>query len=374
MPILFHDYLDVPLLILAAVLLDRLLGELRRFHPLAGFGLLAHHAEKIFYGAASAIPAICYARGIAAVAALLVPFVLLAALAQRNDIFGTLFSVLVLYFAIAPRSLREHAERVANAFSAGDLPKARHQAGMLVSRDTRQLDEEGVARATVESVLENGNDAIFAALFWFVLAGAPGVVLYRLCNTLDAMWGYRNARYNCFGWAAARLDDVLNFIPARLTALSYALLGHTRSALHCWRQQAAAWESPNAGPVMAAGAGALRVRLGGAAIYHGELEQRPLLGCGMVAGAADIARAVRLVRHTLYAWLFVITLGALLLIWYEKFPPVRPDPSTSLRTKGLVEGHKSMASGSGQASTGSARTEFKGIRVGSIVAGWWRHA
>ena len=309
----FLGHSEVPLMILAAVLLDSLLGEPRRFHPLAGFGLLAHRAERIFYGAASAIPAMRYARGIAAVAVLLVPFVLLAALAQRNDIFGTLFSILVLYFAIAPRSLREHAECVANAFSAGDLPNARHQAGMLVSRDTRQLDEEGVARATVESVLENGNDAIFAALFWFVLAGVPGVVLYRLCNTLDAMWGYRNDRYNYFGWAAARLDDVLNFIPARLTALSYALLGHSRSAFHCWRQQAAAWSSPNAGPVMAAGAGALRVRLGGAAIYHGELEQRPLLGCGMVAGAADIARAMRLVRHTLYAWLMIITLVTLLV-------------------------------------------------------------
>ncbi|MFZ2303135.1 MAG: adenosylcobinamide-phosphate synthase CbiB [Gallionella sp.] len=296
---------------LCAVLLDRLLGEPRRFHPLAGFGQLARWGEKIFYGAADAVPTLCYARGIAAVAVLLIPFVLLAAIVQRSGIFGMLFSVVVLYFAIAPRSLREHAVRVADAFSAGDLPEARHRVSMLVSRDTSQLDEEGVARATVESVLENGNDAIFAALFWFVVAGAPGVVLYRLSNTLDAMWGYRNARYNYFGWAAARLDDVLNFIPARLTALSYALVGHTRSALYCWWQQAAMWESPNAGPVMASGAGALRVRLGGAAIYHGELEQRPLLGCGMAAGAADITRAVRLVQHTLYVWLAVVTLCAL---------------------------------------------------------------
>ncbi|MDO8466353.1 MAG: adenosylcobinamide-phosphate synthase CbiB [Gallionella sp.] len=310
---------------LCAVLLDRLLGEPRRFHPLAGFGQLARWVEKIFYGTSIPSPAGggglgwgSYIRGLLSVCVLLIPFVLFAAIAQRSEIFGALFSVMVLYFAIAPRSLREHAERVANAFSAGDLQEARYQVSMLVSRDTSQLDEEGVARATVESVLENGNDAIFAALFWFVVAGAPGVVLYRLSNTLDAMWGYRNDRYNYFGWAAARLDDVLNFIPARLTALSYALIGHTRSALHCWRQQAAAWESPNAGPVMAAGAGALRVRLGGAAIYHGELEQRPLLGCGMAAGAADIARAIGLVRHTLYVWLIVIALGALsVAVWQQ---------------------------------------------------------
>ena len=340
----FINHLAMPSMLLAAVLLDRWLGEPRRFHPLVGFGNLARRIENICYGAADAAPTAHYLRGIVAVCALLIPLVALATLLQQLAIFGTLFSIVLLYFAIAPRSLREHAERVANAFSAGDLPGTRRQVSYLVSRDTSQLDESGVARATVESVLENGNDAIFAALFWFVLAGAPGVLLYRLSNTLDAMWGYRNKRYNYFGWAAARLDDVLNFIPSRLTALSYALLGHTSSALRCWRQQAPAWDSPNAGPVMAAGAGALRVQLGGAAIYHGAVEQRPALGCGMAAGAADIARAVRLVQHTLYAWLIVITLGALLLSWYETSHPVRSDPSTSLRTKGIVEEHKSMAS------------------------------
>jgi adenosylcobinamide-phosphate synthase len=313
----FINHLAMPSMLLAAVLLDRWLGEPHRFHPLVGFGNLARRIERIFYGAADTAPATRYLRGIASVCVLLIPLVALAALLQQLAIFGTLFSIALLYFAIAPRSLREHAERVANAFYNGDLPGARRQVGYLVSRDTSQMDESGVARATVESVLENGNDAIFAALFWFALAGAPGVLLYRLSNTLDAMWGYRNARYNHFGWAAARLDDVLNFIPSRLTALSYALLGHTRSALRCWRQQAPAWDSPNAGPVMASGAGALRVQLGGAAIYHGELEQRPELGCGMDAGTPDIARAVQLVHHTLYAWLAVITLGALLIAGWQ---------------------------------------------------------
>lgn len=308
-----HD-LSTPLMVLAAVSLDRLLGEPRRFHPLAGFGWLARRVENMCYGAA---PAMRYLRGVLSVGVLLIPFAACAAWLEQSAIFGVPFSILVLYFAIAPRSLREHAGRVAQAFAQNDLPAARSAVGMMVSRDTAQLDEESVARATVESVLENGNDAIFAALFWFVLAGAPGVLLYRLSNTLDAMWGYRNERYNHFGWAAARLDDVLNFIPARLTALSYALAGHTRSALRCWRQQAPDWDSPNAGPVMAAGAGALCVKLGGAAIYHGKLEQRPALGCGMAAVAADIVRAVRLVRHTLYLWLVAIASGALLIAEWQ---------------------------------------------------------
>jgi adenosylcobinamide-phosphate synthase len=305
--------LNATLAMICAVLLDQMLGEPRRCHPLVGFGWLAGQAEEIFYAGVKAMPFTRYMQGIAATCVLLIPLVALAMLLQQTPIYGTLFSIVVLYFSIAPHSLREHAGRVSQALSAKDMPAARQAVGMMVSRDTLSLNESGVARATVESVLENGNDAIFAALFWFAVAGAPGVLLYRLSNTLDAMWGYRNARYNYFGWAAARLDDVLNFIPARLTALSYALLGHTRSALCCWRQQAAAWDSPNAGPVMASGAGALRVQLGGSAIYHGQMEQRPALGCGMAAGAADITRALRLVRHTLYLWLVVFTLGALLM-------------------------------------------------------------
>ncbi|KAF0206517.1 MAG: adenosylcobinamide-phosphate [Gallionellaceae bacterium] len=311
--------LNTALIMVASVLLDRLLGEPRRFHPLAGFGWLAQRVEKIFYAGTDAKPVARYLQGSAALCTLLIPLAALAALLQQSVIFGTLFSIVLLYFAIAPRSLSEHAVRVADAFYAGDLPAARQAVSMMVSRDITQLDEEGVARATVESVLENGNDAIFAALFWFAVAGAPGVLLYRLSNTLDAMWGYRNERYNYFGWTAARLDDVLNFIPARLTALSYALLGHTRSALNCWRDQAPLWDSPNAGPVMAAGAGALQVQLGGTAVYHGHVEKRPQLGCGKMAAAADIMRAVRLVQRTLYLWLSVVGLGALLMAGWRHY-------------------------------------------------------
>ena len=313
MRVFLHDQnlLTTPLLMLAAVLLDRWLGELQHWHPLVGFGWLARRVEQMLYS-------VSFVRGIAALCMVTLPFIALAAWLQSLEIVGMLCSVLLLYLAIAPRSLREHAECVSFACAANDLPAARTAVGMMVSRDTSQLNEEGVARATVESVLENGNDAIFSALFWFLVAGAPGVVLYRLSNTLDAMWGYRNARYNEFGWAAARLDDVLNFIPARLTALSYALLGHTRGALQCWHTQAKHWESPNAGPVMAAGAGALQVRLGGAAIYHGEISERPPLGCNAEVACGDIARAVQLVRRTLYVWLGVAVLGALLLAGWQR--------------------------------------------------------
>src|SRR5690606_36271342 len=146
--------------------------------------------------------------------------------------------IFLLYLAIGQRSLLEDGQAVASALRLGDLTAAHAAVARMVSRDTASLDEQGVARAACESVLENGNDALFATLFWFCLLGAPGAVLYRLANTLDAMWGYRTAELERFGWAAARIDDLLNYLPARLVALSYALLGNTWRALRCWQLQA----------------------------------------------------------------------------------------------------------------------------------------
>ncbi len=296
--------MGVGLTMLLAVGLDRLLGEPRRAHPLAGFGRLAAWVEGLAYGPATAGRWSRRLRGLLALAALLAPLVLLAT-ATRWLEWGWLLDAVILYLAIGHRSLAEHGRGVRRALEANDLAAARQRVGWMVSRDTAAMQPPDVAKAAVESVLENGNDAVFGALFWFAVAGAPGAVAYRLANTLDAMWGYRNARFFHFGWAAARLDDALNYVPARLTALSYALVGRIGPALACWRAQAPAWESPNAGPVMAAGAGALGLALGGGASYGGQWHERPALGAGRAATAADIGRAIDLVRRGVWLWLAV---------------------------------------------------------------------
>lgn len=298
------------ILMALAVLLDCLLGEARRAHPLVAFGRWASVCERHFYRDSIAAGALAWG---VAVLPWLGLCVLLMALLRDFPWLWAGSSVLLLYAVIGLKSLGEHALPVAEALEAGDLERARSAVAKLVSRDTGTLDAEGIARAASESVLENGADAVFAALFWFALLGAPGALLYRLANTLDAMWGYRNGRYLRFGRVAARADDVLNFIPARLTALSYAMLGQTRQALGCWRAQARHWKSPNAGPVMAAGAGAIGYQLGGAASYHGQMCARPVLGQGRVADAASIRTALRLVQHGTVLWLVIALLvqGAL---------------------------------------------------------------
>lgn len=306
----------VALAALAGVLLDRLFGEVPHWHPLVGFGRIATDIERRLNRKPAAL-AWSRITGLIAWAIAVLPFVLLAwwlvNTAREAPPWAMVeLDAVALYFAIGARSLHDHIAPIAAALRDADLPRARALASRIVSRDLHDANDEPIARAAVESALENGSDAVFAPLFWLVVAGAPGVVLYRLANTLDAMWGYRNARFTGFGWAAARIDDVLNWVPARLTAMSYALLGHTADALRCWRTQAPQWSSPNAGPVMAAGAGSLRVRLGGMARYEGVDEARPPLGTGEPATASDIARALMLVSRTLWLWLGMLGIAGVI--------------------------------------------------------------
>jgi len=299
--------MSVALACLAGVGLDAWLGELRHGHPLVAFGRLADRLERHYNGPDGRG---WRSHGVSAWCLAVLPLTLMAWLLSLLLGIGWLVEIVLLYFALGLRSLGEHLLPVVSALRSGNLPEARRRVGFIVSRDTSGMDEAGVARAATESALENGSDAVFAALFWFAIAGAPGVVLYRLSNTLDAMWGYRNERFERFGWAAARIDDVLNFIPARLVALTYAVLGQTRKAWRCWRLQAPLWDSPNAGPVMAAGAGALSVTLGGSAIYHGERHERPSLGEGEAPQARDIERALDLVWAGVGLWLLLMLLGS----------------------------------------------------------------
>jgi adenosylcobinamide-phosphate synthase len=275
---------------------DRLFGDPRRGHPVAGFG-----------AAAAWLEARCYAdrrtTGLLHTTALVGTAIGLGAASERLSSHRSWATVVTTAAAtwtvLGGRSLSREAAGVAGQLAGGKLSAARGQVRHLVGRDTAELSPEEVARATVESVAENASDAIVAPLVWGAVAGLPGLLGYRAVNTLDAMIGHRSPRYLRFGWAAARLDDLANWAPARLAAVAAAawapLVGGTaRDALAVVRRDARRHPSPNAGVVEAAFAGALDVQLGGRNAYHGAVEDRGILGNGRPVAVADIARASRL--------------------------------------------------------------------------------
>jgi len=284
--------------ILAGTAADALLGDPRRGHPVALFGRAAQAAQGRAY-ADSRLRGAGYAAGCVLAAA--AP----AALAERLTCGRPWMRVFVTAAAVwavtGARSLMTEAERTAAALDAGDLTAGRAALPNLCGRDPGRLDASGLARAVVESVAENTSDAIVAPLVWCVLGGLPGLIGYRAINTLDAMVGYRSPRWARFGWACARLDDVANWAPARLTgilaaALAPAVGGSPAAAWQAMRHFGARHPSPNAGRCEAAFAGALGVRLGGTNVYAGAAERRPGLGRGRAPGPDDIRRAVRLCR------------------------------------------------------------------------------
>ncbi len=305
-----------------ALLLDLILGEPRKYHPLVGFGHLAIWLEKRFNSSPYKQGKISIFKGGLVVFMIVSPFVVASYLLIHSIPWSWLIwviDIIILYWAIGHQSLREHVFNVIDKLRDNDIQGFRQSLAMIVSRNTDQLDETQVTQATIETVLENGSDAIFAPIFWFCLLeitanlGAPAVILYRLVNTLDAMWGYRNERFLHFGRITARIDDFLNYIPARLVAISYACLGNTQLAFRCWKEQSPLLKSPNAGPVMTAGAGSLNVRLGGPAHYHGIYTEKPYFGSEVTPKISDIDRSLKLVRNTLYLWCCLIALISLLL-------------------------------------------------------------
>ena len=261
---------------------DRAFGELPTpVHPVAAFGTAMASLERRLHRDSRLAGAVHAAVGVG-----------LGALAGR--VVGS--TAVATAIAVAGRMLLETATSVGDAVVAGDVERARALLPSLVGRDAADLDEEGIVRAVVESVAENTVDAIVAPAVWALTAGAPGVLIHRAVNTMDAMVGHRSPRHARYGTASARLDDVLAWVPARLTAVLVAGV-RPRAAVdvrRTVRRDAAAHPSPNAGVAEAAYAAALGVRLGGTVSYGGVVDHRPPLGDGRPVQAEDIERAVRL--------------------------------------------------------------------------------
>ncbi|SNS92658.1 adenosylcobinamide-phosphate synthase [Geodermatophilus saharensis] len=288
---------------------DLLLADPARRHPVAGFGTLAAALERRAWRDSRAAGA-GYATVLVAGAAGLGTAV--DRVTRRRPAARTAAVAVATWAVLGGTSLGRAATAMSGVLAAGDLPAARALLPTLAGRDPSALDGGELARATVESVAENTSDAAVAPLVWGALAGLPGLLGYRAVNTLDAMVGHRSPRYARFGWAAARADDVANWLPARLTAaLTVALAplagGSPRGALRVWRRDGAAHPSPNAGRCEAAAAGALGLRLGGRNVYGSRVEDRPVLGDGRAPDGSDVARAVRLSRAV---WLAAALLAA----------------------------------------------------------------
>ncbi|OAF19444.1 adenosylcobinamide-phosphate synthase CbiB [Bradyrhizobium neotropicale] len=212
---------------------------------------------------------------------------------------------------VALRSLGDHVAAVAGPLQAGDIAGARAAVSRIVGRDPAALDEAGIARAAIESLAENASDGIVAPVFWGALFGLPGILGYKAINTLDSMIGHRTERHEAFGWAAARIDDVANFIPARLTGFLFVLLAPRPSeALSCMTRDARRHRSPNAGWPEAAMAGALGVRLSGPRVYHGSITNEPWLN----AGARDPIPADLMQGLTIYRRAMLLLAGVLAIL------------------------------------------------------------
>ncbi|MEV5830217.1 cobalamin biosynthesis protein [Spirillospora sp. NPDC052242] len=274
------------------VLLDAVVGDPRRGHPVAGFGRVASRVERAVYRDSRA-------AGVLYVG-LLVGGAGVAGFAVDRVCRGPWVTALATWAVLGGTSLGREGSVMADALGRGDLEAARARLPHLCARDPEGLKADELVRATVESVAENTSDAAVAPLLWGAVAGVPGLFVYRAVNTLDAMVGYRNARYERFGWAAARLDDAMNWVPARVTGALVALFGGPDA----WRvllQDGGKHPSPNAGRCEAAFAGALGVRLGGTNAYGGLVERRPEMGDGRAPEVRDIGRAVRLSAAVTFA-------------------------------------------------------------------------
>jgi adenosylcobinamide-phosphate synthase len=282
--------------LLAGFGLDAVFGDPRRWHPVAGFGSAAGALERRLYRPGRLAGAVFAA---AAVGVPVLTGAVASALTRRHPVARAALVAAVTWTVLGGRTLRREAAVMGSHLERGDLRAARARLSHLCGRDPSALKAPELARATVESVAENTSDAVVAPLLWGGLAGLPGLLGYRAANTLDAMVGHRSARYARFGTPSARLDDILNLLPSRLTGLLTVAAapiagGDRHEALRVWRRDRNDHPSPNAGQCESAMAGALGVRLGGRNVYFGRTETRPLLGDGPRPSARHLRGAARI--------------------------------------------------------------------------------
>ncbi|MGP3981522.1 cobalamin biosynthesis protein [Streptomyces sp. KR80] len=291
---------------------DLVVGDPRRGHPVAAFGRAAAAAERRLWhdhrGYGALYAAVC-AGGAVAVAAGLQRAV------RRSPAAVASLTAVATWAVLGGTSLGREARAIGAALAAEDIEAARERLPHLCGRDPQSLDEQQIARAVVESVAENTSDAVVGALVWGAVAGVPGLAGFRAVNTLDAMVGHKSPRHRRFGWASARLDDVVGYPGSRLTAVLTVLAGpDRRGAGRVLRRDAREHPSPNAGPVESAFAGALGVRLGGTLAYGGRVEHRPVLGAeNRPVDTPDIERAVRLSRRVSLLALAACAAGRLIV-------------------------------------------------------------
>jgi adenosylcobinamide-phosphate synthase len=312
-------------ILLLAVALDLLIGDPQvPFHPVALVGKLIAGWDKLLnrpespgrQRVAGALMVIVTVLGLTALIYLLLDYLI------RMRLFYTVVGALLLWSIISVRSLDQAARGILKLLQDHDLKKARLQLAMIVGRDTDDLDEGEIARATVETVAENISDGTIAPLFYYLIGGVPLACAYRIVNTFDSMVGYKSERYLYFGWFAAKLDDMANYLPSRLTALLLVagawLTGFDwRRAWMVMRRDRKRHPSPNSGYPEAAVAGALGVQLGGTNYYQGVVSRRPLMGDATKKLAADeIADVIRVIYGALAVFLAVYGITVTLWLWY----------------------------------------------------------
>jgi adenosylcobinamide-phosphate synthase len=305
---LLAPYFATSLTILLALLLDNVLGEAKKYHYLVGFGWLADKIESVLnhnniqqnsLTTAKTAPLKIKLLGTLSWCLLVLPLPIVYFL-FINDLvwyWQILLDASVLYLAIGLNSLHQHAMQIYIPLKSEDLAEARHFTGYIVSRETNALSPQAMSRATVESMLENGHDSVIASMVYYIIGGAPLVILHRLANTLDAMWGYKTSRFNHFGYASAKLDDLLGFFSGKICTLLYSLQGDVKQSVVNAYQQGNQYKSHNGGWVMAAGATVMKITLGGNAFYHGKVITSPTLGLGNSVRTEDIPRSITLVKR-----------------------------------------------------------------------------